>query len=97
MAVEVLAQPLMFAQHAPCTVEYAHAFRGQPDIGTATQDNGTTEFLLHRAQGVGQGRLGDVAGLGRAAEVLVLIERDQVLERAEQVHGVAAVGRPLRA
>jgi len=39
-----------------------------------------------RAQRVGQRRLGDVAGLRGAAEMLVLAQRDQIAHRSEQVH-----------
>ena len=91
VAAQVLLQHLVLVQHALGGGQHALAFGRKAFKAAAPAHHHHAKLFFQRAQGVRQGRLRDVAGLRRPAKVPVLVQRHQVAQGREQVHG--AVGR----
>ena len=86
-------------QHALRRGQHLHAFGRQPGIGARTLDDHHAVLLLQCADGIGQRRLRDVAGLRGTAEVAVFVERDQVAQGRQDIHGAiysAQVRKPVK-
>ena len=94
-AVEFLLEKLLLMQHAARTGQHALALAGETDKGAAPVDDDRAEFLLQRANGVGECGLRDKAGLGRARKVLMLVQSDQIAHRDEEVHDNVPFGLSL--
>ena len=75
-----LGELLGFAQHAHRLVGDLLAERGKAHHPTRALDQGHAEQGLELAQARRQRRLGDVAGVGRFAEMAVLAQRDEILK-----------------
>lgn len=86
-AFEVLAQQLLLMNDTLGGDKDALPLGRETFKRTPAFDNGGAKFKLQRTNRIGQGGLGNVAGTGRAPEMLVLMQRDQIPERGEQAHG----------
>src|SRR5580658_5008657 len=62
------------------------ALRREAEIAMPALDDRRAEFLLELTDRRRQGRLRDVAGLGRAAKMLLARQRDEIFELPDQ-HG----------
>ena len=94
---QLLAQRLALVQHAVRAGQHPLTLGRQALVLAAAAHDGHAELLLERADRVRQRRLGDVAGLGGAAEVARLRQRAEVAHRVEQIHGaILRAGLPLR-
>ncbi len=91
-----LAQAFSFMQQAVGMGQGQFTLGGQPFVLAATPHDGGAQAVFQRPDGVGQRRLGDVAGLRRPAEVAVFGQGGQVAQRFEQVHGRPRVARQAR-
>ena len=87
VAAQVLLQHLVLVQHALGGGQHALAFGRKAFKAAAPAHHHHAKFFFQRTQRVGQGRLRDVAGLRGAAKVPVLVQRHQVAQGREQVHG----------
>ena len=85
--LEAAPQVLGFRQDAVGVVEHEPALRGQADKPVAALDDRRPEIVLEQAYRRRQRRLRDVAGLGRASEMLFPGQRGQIFE-LPQHHGV---------
>jgi hypothetical protein len=87
IAQQILLQHLVFVQHALGRSQHTLALGRETFEAAAPAHHHHAEFLLERAQRVGEGGLRDVAGGSRTAKVPVLVQRDEVAQGGEQVHG----------
>ena len=87
----LLPQPLPVGQDALGPAEEPLAFGGKALEALVTAHDGDAEFLLQVLDAHRQGRLRDVAKLGRAGEVTGLGQRYEVFELADE-HGSPSAG-----
>jgi len=78
--LERLPQQFLFMQHALGRDKDLFPFGRKTLEGTAALDDGGSKLHFQRTNRVGQGRLRNVAGLRRTPEMLVLVQRHQVME-----------------
>jgi hypothetical protein len=93
---QVLLQHLVFVQHALRRGQHAFALGREAFEAAAPAHHDHAKLLFQRAQCVGQRGLRDVAGLRRPAKVPVLMQRHQVAQGREQVHGMVGRLRKIR-
>ena len=84
--LDAAAQVLGLGEHALGVLERELALRRQADEAMAALDDRRAKLLLELADRRRQRRLGDVAGLRRAAEMLFARQRDEIFELPEH-HG----------
>ena len=82
-------------QHSLGRAEYLLAFRREGFKSTTPFYNGRSKLLLQSPNGIGQGGLGNVAGLRCATKMLVLMEGNQVVQRSKKTHGRGVKPLPL--
>jgi hypothetical protein len=90
-AGQILTQAFVFVQHAPRAGQHPLTFGRQALVAAAAPHDGHAHVGLQRPQGIRQRRLGDVAGLRRAAEVAVLLQGGEVTQGVQQVHRAEGV------
>ena len=91
LALQLLLQAFVLMQHAVGAGPHGFALGCEAGVGAAPPHDDDAELGFQRAQRIGERGLGDVAGLGGTAEVLVFVQRHQVAHRRQQVHARASV------
>ena len=80
---QLVAQVVALADDAAGVFEDLHPLRREALELLAALDDGDLKLLLQLADGVGEGRLRNVAAFRRAAEMLLAGQRQQIDELAE--------------